>query len=250
MAADCPAGDSPVIGVVTAAGMGRRLGMEMPKALVPVNGTPMITLALSVMLDLPGIAGVVVTAPAEALDVFRNAIPDSSVPVSVVTGGASRQESVWYGLRAARTFYPIDQRECVVLVHDAARPFQTFAVFDRVVSAVRAGATSVVPGLPVADTIRCLADGRVGSELAGQVVDREKLRRIQTPQGFAGPDLYRAHATASASGSSETTAASDDAALLEAIGARTLIVAGDELGRKITTAADLLWANLTASQVL
>lgn len=141
--------------------------------------------------------------------------------VAVVAGGAERTASVAAGLSALRD--DVD----VVLVHDAARCLAPAALFDRLVEAVRAGADAVVPGLPVTDTIKAV-------DATGVVVatpDRSTLRAVQTPQAFRRSLLAAAHA----SGADAT----DDAALVERVGGRVLVVDGDDLAFKVTTAADL-----------
>jgi len=114
-----------------------------------------------------------------------------------------------------------------VLVHDAARCLTPVAVFDRVVAAVAAGAVAVVPGTVVVDTIKQVDE-------SGFVVgtpDRAALRAVQTPQGFRRDVLKRAHAVSSA--------ATDDAGLVERLGERVLVVEGDPRALKVTTPADL-----------
>jgi 2-C-methyl-D-erythritol 4-phosphate cytidylyltransferase len=112
-----------------------------------------------------------------------------------------------------------------VLVHDSARPLATAELYGRVVEALNAGAAAVVPVVPVADTIR---------RVAGGVVDRADLRAVQTPQGFRADVLRAAHA---AGGD-----ATDDAGLVEALGHPIVMVEGDPVNRKITTADDLVVA--------
>jgi 2-C-methyl-D-erythritol 4-phosphate cytidylyltransferase len=155
--------------------------------------------------------------------ITRAAGPSSEreVPVRVVAGGAQRGDSVAAGLAA----HSPDVE--VVLVHDAARCLTPVAVFDRVIAAVRSGAPAVVPGLAVVDTIKDVDE-------TGTVVgtpDRQRLRAIQTPQGFRRDVLVRAHAVPSA--------ATDDAALVERLGERVLVVDGAPEALKITTPADL-----------
>jgi 2-C-methyl-D-erythritol 4-phosphate cytidylyltransferase len=109
-----------------------------------------------------------------------------------------------------------------VVVHDAARPLAPLALFDRVIEAVLDGADGAVPGVPVVDTIRQAGIG---------VIDREALVAVQTPQAFRAESLRRAHI-----GDPEAT---DDASLIEAAGGKVVVVAGDPVNRKITTALDL-----------
>jgi 2-C-methyl-D-erythritol 4-phosphate cytidylyltransferase / 2-C-methyl-D-erythritol 2,4-cyclodiphosphate synthase len=139
----------------------------------------------------------------------------------VVAGGETRSASVRAGLAAV----PPDTD--VVVVHDAARPLASSRLFRSVVDAVHAGADGAVPGLPLVDTVKRL--GR-GGEM-GDTVDRSELVRVQTPQAFRADVLRRAHA-----GGAE---ASDDAALVERLGGRVVVVPGEEANAKLTEAGDL-----------
>ncbi|MEO6886578.1 MAG: 2-C-methyl-D-erythritol 4-phosphate cytidylyltransferase, partial [Jatrophihabitantaceae bacterium] len=127
----------------------------------------------------------------------------------------------------------------LVLVHDVARAFVQVQVISRVIDALRGGADAVVPTLAVADTVRAVDPV---SGLLGQTVDRAGLVVVQTPQGFDRRLLVRAHAQAS------TDQASDDASLIEAIGATVSAVAGDEDAFKITRPLDLALAELVAAK--
>jgi len=140
----------------------------------------------------------------------------------LVCGGATRQASVDAGLRA------VPEHVEYVLVHDVARPFVPEDVILRVITALRAGADAVIPALPVTDTIKRVdADG-----LVVDTVDRSELVAVQTPQGFRRSTLIEAHKRGG-------DGATDDAALVEAIGGRVVVVPGDERAFKITTAWDL-----------
>lgn len=146
-------------------------------------------------------------------------------PVTVVAGGADRTASVRLALRAALDHVP-DAR--IVLVHDAARAFTPPALVRSVTEAVAAGASAVVPVLPVTDTVKRVDD-------AGVVLDtpsRTHLRAVQTPQGFDIDVLRRAYEAAG-------TAATDDAGLVERIGVPVHTVPGDVAAMKITTPFDL-----------
>ena len=143
----------------------------------------------------------------------------------VVAGGASRSESV----RAALAAVP--EAVDVVVVHDGARPLASPALFEAVVAAVRDGADGAVPGIPLADTVKRVRDGVVVATL-----DRAELVAVQTPQAFAAACLRRAHA---AGGDPEAT---DDAALVEAVGGRVVVVPGEAGNAKLTTTADLTTA--------
>jgi 2-C-methyl-D-erythritol 4-phosphate cytidylyltransferase len=171
---------------------------------------------------------VVVVAPQSHLAAARDIADRSSRPriVEVVAGGADRTASVAAGLRA------LDPGDAIVLVHDAARALAPPSLFEAVAEAVRSGRAAVVPGLPVTDTVKTVdPDGRVEG-----TPDRDTLRAVQTPQGFAREVLERAHA----SGES----ASDDAGLVERCGGEVMVVAGDPRAMKVTTPHDLAVAEV------
>ncbi len=141
----------------------------------------------------------------------------------VVTGGLTRAASVRAGLH-----------ECgdvdVVVVHDAARPMASAALFQAVVDAVLSGADGAVPGLAITDTVkRFVRDGDIA--VVDDTVARADLVTVQTPQAFRRVLLEKAHAA--------RDDATDDAALVEAIGGRVVIVDGEGDNVKITVPGDL-----------
>jgi 2-C-methyl-D-erythritol 4-phosphate cytidylyltransferase len=141
-----------------------------------------------------------------------------------VEGGKTRSESVRRGLAAV----PADAT--IVLVHDAARPFASPAVYQHVISAIVDGAAGAVPGIPVVDTIKQVN----ASNVVTSTLHRETLRAIQTPQAFRAEALRKAHANGG-----EGT---DDATLIEKIAGEVVVVDGEVVNRKITTREDLEWA--------
>lgn len=162
---------------------------------------------------------------AEATDGVTLVVPAAdAVSEGGVAGGSTRSESVRAGL--AQVPHDTD----VVCVHDAARPFADRAVYERVIAAVEAGADAAVPGVAVTDTIKLVDDAGVVTGTP----DRSRLVAVQTPQAFRYRSLVRAHA----SGADAT----DDAALIEAVGGRVVVVEGSPDNRKITVPDDLEWA--------
>lgn len=229
----------PTYAILTAAGSGSRLGSELPKALVPLAGEPIVVHAARRLLAAASVDRLVVTAPPAHLDAVRASLTRAGLPATVVAGGASRQESVRLGLAA------VPETADVVLVHDAARALAPPELADRVDAAVRSGHVGVIPALPVADTIkRVVPDGGSGPRRVTDTVPRADLRIVQTPQGFDAHVLRAAHAAHRERGLDESTAVTDDAGLLEAEGAQVWSVAGDELAMKITTRHDLERAEL------
>lgn len=210
--------------IVVAAGAGTRLGADAPKAFVGIDQHSILRHALRGVFDAAP-AQVVVVAPAgregDAQTHAAEGAGDRRDLVSVVTGGATRQESVAAGLAAV---WPDVE---TVLVHDAARALTPGAVFDRVVAAVERTGAGVVPVLPVVDTIK-----QVDGERIAAGVDRSQLAAAQTPQGFPRAVLEKAYASA-------TQEHTDDAALVAAAGAEVRAVPGDARAFKITLPADL-----------
>lgn len=210
-----------VVALVPAAGRGERLGLGVAKAFVVVGGAPLLVHAVRRLLDA-GVDQVVVAVGSAELATARALLAGAA---TVVVGGADRVSSVRAALAAA------DDDADVVLVHDAARPFVPATVIAAVIAAVRAGHRAVIPVLPVVDTIR-----RIGpDEVLTGVVDRDRLRIVQTPQGFSPSVLRSAHAGAERDG----VTATDDAGLAERVGIAVTTVTGDRAAFKITTAADL-----------
>jgi 2-C-methyl-D-erythritol 4-phosphate cytidylyltransferase len=143
----------------------------------------------------------------------------------VVEGGTTRTASVGRGLAA------VPETADVIVVHDAARPLASAVLFHDVIAAVTSGgAGGAIPGLPVSDTIK-VVETVDGAPRVSATLDRAALVAVQTPQAFAADLLRRAHATG--------TEATDDAALVEALGATVRVVPGDPRNLKITTPADL-----------
>ncbi len=137
-----------------------------------------------------------------------------------VRGGATRSASVRAGLDV------MPESVDIVVVHDAARPLASADLFASVIAAVRNGADGAVPGVEVADTLKRLDGSRIVA-----TVSREGLVAVQTPQAFRAARLRAAHR-----GDPDAT---DDAALVEAVGGEVVVVAGEVGNRKITTPEDL-----------
>ena len=139
---------------------------------------------------------------------------------AAVVGGATRAESVRSGLAA------VPEGVDIVLVHDAARPLASDALFAAVIAAVRDGADGAVPGLAISDTIKRVSDDRVL-----ETISRDGLVTVQTPQAFRAGCLRAAHA--------EGAEGTDDAALVEAVGGTVVVVPGEPTNLKVTGPDDL-----------
>lgn len=212
--------------VILAAGAGRRLGAEVPKAFLSLGGRPILAAAAAAAAASPVISSLVVAAPPGYERDARACVEVLEVRTAVVTGGRTRQASV----RAALAELASDVT--VVAVHDAARPFAPPDLFTTVVTAVTEDVDGAVPVLPVTDTVKRVVEGRVL-----ETVDRASLGLAQTPQAFRVDALRAAHEAAAEAGTSVT----DDAMLLEEMG-RVIAVRGDPGNFKVTTMLDLVQA--------
>ena len=208
-----------IAAIIAAAGSGERFGAAIPKALIQLGDRTLIEHAVS---SISSVADqIIVTAPAGYEKQIQALVGDG---VTVVTGGATRSESVRIGLSKV-----LCEAE-YVLIHDAARALASPALAQSVVDALKSGDVAVIPGLAQTDTVKVVsADGIVTS-----TPDRTSMRKIQTPQGFTYALINQAHA---ASGE-----ATDDAALVESLGKPVRVIAGEERALKITTSLDLATA--------
>jgi 2-C-methyl-D-erythritol 4-phosphate cytidylyltransferase len=209
--------------ILVAAGEGARLGADRPKAFAGLAGRPLLAESLERLDASEWVDAIVVAAPPdweEPVILLAEELVASKVS-AVVTGGATRAESV----RAALTEVPGDA--LVVLVHDAARPLLQESVIERLLTALGEGFDGVVPGLPVADTVK-----RVQGGVVAETIDRSSLVAVQTPQAFTRAALAAAY-------EGDISAATDCASLVERAGGRIKVVDGDPSLVKVTTPTDL-----------
>lgn len=207
---------SSTAALLPAAGLGLRLGAG-PKALLRLNGRPMLEIVLDSLKD--EVDEIIIGVPPAHSAKFRQLFPDHRL----IEGGATRQATVQRLLQATSAEY--------VLIHDAARPFLPRAVTRRVMAAARQhGAASAA--LAVVDTLI--------ERNSGRPVPREELAAVQTPQAFARSLLVRAHEAASEHG----VEATDDAGLVRLLGEQVQLVEGSPWLSKVTFGADLLLAQL------
>lgn len=218
--------DGEVWTIVVGGGSGRRFGRA--KQYEVLDGRRVIDVSRHVAAACSD--GVVVVVP--AADAERE---------GGVAGGETRSASVRAGLAA------VPDSAAVICVHDAARPLATPEVYRRVVDAVRAGADAAIPAIAVSDTVKTIdrpADEALAGDGASGVViatpERSRLVAVQTPQAFRADRLRAAHRSG--------RDATDDAALVEAVGGSVVVVRGDPLNRKITEPDDLEWARRQLAQ--
>jgi 2-C-methyl-D-erythritol 4-phosphate cytidylyltransferase/2-C-methyl-D-erythritol 2,4-cyclodiphosphate synthase len=202
--------------IIAGAGMGHRLGADIPKALIQIDGVTLIERAFAALSTV--VDEIVITAPAGYEDQFRAIVGDSA---TVITGGVLRSDSVNLALKS------LSPSTKYVLVHDAARALATSELAERVLHGLTSGESAVIPALSVVDTIKEVdRDGYVRS-----TPDRSILRAVQTPQGFSVDVLKRAHEA--------SEDATDDAALVEALGVKVKTIPGEARAMKITNPEDI-----------
>ncbi len=219
--------------IIVAAGSGNRLGYATPKAFVPLDGIPLLRYSLAAIAQLETIGEAVVTVPAGMEPAARAAVAAAglTIPVKLTPGGTERQDSVRIALELTSALAEL------VVVHDAARPFATPAIFAATLAAA-ARAGGAIAAIALADTLKRVdAGGRIEATVA-----RAGLWQAQTPQAFRRELLVEAHRRARA----EKIVATDDADLVERLGARVEVVAGSALNFKITTADDFRLAEALA----
>ena len=197
--------------IVVAGGTGTRFGG--PKQFAELEGRPLLSWSLEAARR--ACTRVVAVLPEHEAGGW-----DADV---IVTGGPTRSASVRAGLEAVP-----DSAE-VIVVHDAARPLAGADIWAAVISEVAAGADAAVPAYPVSDTIR-----KKTPQGGSTTLDRTDLFAVQTPQAFKASALKRAHR-----GGGDAT---DDSALVEALGGRVVLVQGTPDNLKVTTPSDLLHA--------
>jgi 2-C-methyl-D-erythritol 4-phosphate cytidylyltransferase len=217
--------------IVLAAGSGDRLGRQVPKAFVPLGGTPLLERALTTAFGSLAVTEAVVAVPTGWEDRARELL-DPLGPGEVIVGGDSRQASVRAALAA------VSRETSVILCHDAARPLAGQRLFSAVVGALE-GWDGVVPLVPVTDTVK-----RVSGERVTGTEARSGLGLAQTPQAFLAGVLRDAHARAERDGVELT----DDAMALERSGYRVRAVDGEPGNFKITTPQDLARAEAVLAE--
>jgi 2-C-methyl-D-erythritol 4-phosphate cytidylyltransferase / 2-C-methyl-D-erythritol 2,4-cyclodiphosphate synthase len=210
-----------VYALVVAAGQGSRFGGVLPKQYLPLGGAAVLRHAVETLAGHPRITNVLVVIRPEDRARFDAAVAGLSI-APPVAGGATRQESVRFGLEALAACRP--ER---VLIHDGARPFPDAELIDRVIDGLDRG-LAAIPCVPLRDTIKRAADGVIQD-----TIDRSLLWRAQTPQGFHFDAILAAHRAVAGR---ELT---DDSAVAEAAGLSPLLVDGSEDNLKVTTPQDL-----------
>ncbi len=228
-----PASAASVIAIVLAGGSGVRFGGDRNKVLVPIGDRPVLAYSLATFERNARIDAIVIVARAGDAPVVGEIVDSMELTklAAVVPGGETRQGSEWAGLQAAAA---LNLTNATVLLHDAARPFLTNEVLDRILDDDSSGGT--IPTTPI---------GAPLVDSTGRFVDTDDLMRVQTPQAFPLSLLLDAYPRAEADG----FAGVDTAETVQHYGAAASHwVLGDQRNIKVTHPADRAMAEALARE--
>lgn len=217
--------------IIVAGGKGLRMGGDIPKQFLPINGKPVLMRTIERFREYSPDLGIILVLPTTQQEYWRELCRKHGfqAPYTIADGGATRFHSVRNGLHLIP-----DAEQGVVGVHDGVRPFVSTAVIDRCYEAARR-VGAVIPVTPVVETLRYVADGEVGRNVV-----RSDYRLVQTPQTFDIQLLKRAYTQ------EYTEAFTDDASVVEAVGEKVEMVEGNRENIKITTPFDITVATALA----
>ena len=217
--------------IILAAGKGSRMGSDKNKIYLPLMGKPIITHTLDAFYNAPSVHGIILVVSPDEENLMQEQIlhryPPRK-PLKIVAGGSERQFSVANGLRA------LPEDTGIVIVHDGARPLIMPGVIEKSIQTASVYGAAVA-GMPAKDTIKQAAPGK---RVVDKTLDRSSIWLIQTPQTFKYPIIMEAYARAEKEGLSAT----DDSALVEAMGVDVRLIEGGYDNLKVTTPEDIILA--------
>ncbi|MGV8075538.1 MAG: 2-C-methyl-D-erythritol 4-phosphate cytidylyltransferase [Syntrophobacteraceae bacterium] len=223
---------STTYAVVPAAGRGVRMGGDRPKQFLDLSRKPILLHTLHALSRAVFLSGIILAVPQDYVNEVERLLEGErgqwsrDIPISVIAGGAERQDSVYNSLERLPA-------ECEwVLIHDGVRPFASVRLMEETWTLAREMGAAIA-ALPATDTVKRVSGNRVVETLP-----REAIRLVQTPQVFRKDALKVAYDEARRQGWSAT----DDAGLMERIGMPVGVVVGERFNIKVTTPEDLLLA--------
>ncbi len=223
---------SRIAAIIPAAGLGTRMGAEMPKQFLELDGMPLVIFALRRLTACTDITDFFIATRADDIVSLQDKVAKAALgrPARVVHGGDTRQHSV------ANALAQVDPATEIVLVHDAVRPFVTLEQIERVIAEARARGAAIL-GIPAIDTVKEVKRASLPQDVAliTSTIPRERIVLAQTPQAFSYPLLRDAFRKAQQDG----ITASDEASLVERFGHDVFVVLGSERNLKITRPADM-----------
>jgi 2-C-methyl-D-erythritol 4-phosphate cytidylyltransferase len=220
--------------LIPAAGSGKRMGADRNKLLLQIRSKPLIAWTLLAAEAASSISWIGIVSQPPDWDDFKSIIADLRLKktIELISGGSTRQESVYNGLQA------LPSHAERVLIHDGARCLATPNLLNACSEAI-IDCFGLIAAVPVKDTIKVVNDNGV----IKNTPDRQQLWAAQTPQGFDVKLLKQCHDEGIRQGWEVT----DDAALFEKCGIEVRIVPGEETNLKITTPQDLAMAEFILS---
>ncbi len=221
----------PVYVVIVAGGLGMRMGTALPKQFLPLGGKPILYHTICAFAKVLPHAHIILVLPEHEISKLQIVLQHFSerIDMTVVSGGATRYDSVKNGLKNI-------PQNAIILVHDGVRPFVSDSLIRRSIKgAEEYGA--VIPAIQVVDSVRMFNE--TGESVP---VDRNKLRAIQTPQAFRSNILLPAFAQ------DYKLEFTDEATVVESMGIKVRLIEGDRNNIKITTPEDLLLAENMLTQ--
>jgi 2-C-methyl-D-erythritol 4-phosphate cytidylyltransferase len=221
-----------IAAIIPAAGLGTRMGADMPKQFLELDGVPLIIFTLKRLAACPAITDFLVATRAEDVVSLQDKVARAGLgrPARVVHGGDTRQQSV------ANALAQVDPSTEIVLVHDAVRPFVTREQIERVIAEARARGAAIL-GIPAIDTVKEVKRASLPEDVAliSATIPRERIVLAQTPQVFSYALLRNAFRKAQ----EDDVSASDEAAVVERFGHEVFVVLGSERNLKITRPSDM-----------
>ncbi len=221
-----------IAAIIPAAGLGTRMGADMPKQFLELDGMPLIIFTLKRLAACPAITDFFVATRADDVVSLQDKVAKAGLgrPARVVHGGDTRQQSV------ANALAQVDPATEIVLVHDAVRPFVSREQIERVIAEARARGAAIL-GIPAIDTVKEVKRASLPADVAliSATIPRERIVLAQTPQVFSYALLRDAFRKAQ----DDDVSASDEAAVVERFGHEVFVVLGSERNLKITRPSDM-----------
>lgn len=224
----------PFYVLIPAAGKGQRMGSDTPKQYMNIAGKPLLRHTLDNVLSWDGVQNVHVIIHPDHREYYAETVKGLDLPPPII-GGNERSDSVFNGLKEIQKHNTLTNDD-IILIHDGARPFthpDDIRKFIAELTKSRAASLSS----NISDTIRKLNE----NDVAGDVIDRNILRGLQTPQGFRYSDILKAH-------EQNTDNVTDDTSLISIMGIDVTLVTAEHLNMKITTPEDLIVAKTLLSK--
>ena len=215
-----------VSAIIPAAGMGIRMGSQIPKQFLSLAGKPILHQTLSVLDQCSIVDEIILVVSGNEIEKAQQQFQDSLAKITkIIEGGRERQDSVYNGLQS------LDPEADIVVIHDGVRPFVSADIIRETVEAAHKFGAAIT-AIPVSDTIKKVNEGG----LVERTIDRNGLWRVQTPQAFQVSLLKEAFAKAQA----DNFYGTDESALIEYLGREVKVIPGSEFNIKITRSEDLV----------